>query len=303
MIRLLLTSDVSTTSRSLSFLFRGKYKSVGINNSFAIVNPSAHVSPLKTKPRNAHCVADKGVRTREDQKTMKLFGKVSSAFVIVVIASLTQSCSSLRFYLNDRERRCFNFEAQHGVRVLGHRSISNGRGQAELSLEIKATNGRVVYESHSGDAKEAMFSFITPAFDASHDYEEYEYEMEDPHAVFTACLTLSLHASMHTPNEKRAVTFWVEVDARGSGESAQGHATGSSMIRVQHALRQMQNMLKKVAIDLTQLQARERRLVKRSEATAGRLKLFAGVSLTVLIATSSLQYMHYKKLFKAKKLC
>ncbi|PXF43906.1 hypothetical protein BWQ96_06372 [Gracilariopsis chorda] len=233
--------------------------------------------------------------TRFEQKTT-----VGTTFVI---ALLIQSCGGVRFYLNDRERRCFNFEAQHGVRVLGHRSIAHGRGQAELSLEIKAANGKVVYESHSGDAKDSMFSFITPAFDAPQHYEDYEYEMEDPHAVFAACLTLSFHASMHTANEKRAVTFWVEVDARGSGESAQGHATGGSMIRVQQSLRQMQNTLKTVAIDLTHLQARERRLVKRNKATAERLKLFAGVCLTVLIATSSLQYMHYKKLFKAKKLC
>ncbi|CAN8068438.1 unnamed protein product [Agarophyton chilense] len=226
---------------------------------------------------------------------------IAALFVVVLIVS--GCCDALRFYVRDRERRCFHFEAPYGARVLGHRSIANGKGKAQLSLEVKrASGGELVYESHSGDPKDAMFSFTTPPFDNSQQYDEYDYEEDEQMAVFDACLMLSLDDTMHTTHGERAVTFWINVDYRESVKSSSGRATTQGMSRMTNALRGMHKTLKSLLMDLAELQLRERRLVRRTKATARSVGTFTAVSLTVLVAVSLVQFLHYKKLFTAKKL-
>lgn len=213
---------------------------------------------------------------------------------------------ALRFYLHDRERRCFKFDAHYGSHIIGHRSIANGKGNAELSIEVKSLSGKVIFENHSGDPKDTKFSFNTPEYYTEHpnqiDEDEYEYDPQEVAETFTACLVLTLDAAMHTGSDNRAVSFWIRTDSLDVERGSERHASEDTVGKVHTLLQQMEVTFREMIMDLEGLKRREKRLVSRSEATGRQLRLFAIVGIVVVVGTSSLQFLHFKSFFKTKKL-
>lgn len=213
--------------------------------------------------------------------------------------------------MQDRERRCFRLEAPFESRIVGHAAISNGRGSAELSIDVKDKSGHILYQSHSGHPNRASFSFQTPKYDPAHsdrdlyedDDDSYDYDPHEIEGWLDVCMVLSMDRATHDARSKRAILFWMrpeELHADEEGSSAP--ASDTNVQFVSHSLQEMQEVLKGMVADIVSLQQRERRLVDHSHITARRLVLFALSSLVVLMATSMLQYMHFKSYFKSKKL-
>lgn len=229
-------------------------------------------------------------------------------FVVLLLAFATNA-SSLRFYLHDRERRCFRFEAPYDSRVRGHAMLSNGRGSAELTLEIHDNMKKTIFHSHYDDPKKSVFSFMTPRFDPAHhadkdidDLDDYEYDPRELEGWFDACLVLSIDSS-HDSNARRAVSLWFRPeDFYDEHDNVDTNAADSEVVSVSRQLEDVQSALNHMVGDIVSLQQRERRLVDHNRYTTRRLLVLAFVSLLTLVLTSALQYMHFKTYFKSKKL-
>lgn len=208
--------------------------------------------------------------------------------------------------MHDRERQCFKFEAPHSSRVIGAASIANGKGAtAVLTLEIKTQSGKLVFESRRDGRQNEKFAFVTPDYFDSHPphiEDDYDYEDEEMTAKFEACLVLNFHEMRHIENGKRSVEFWIRPDSGNRYSVEERKASEESLETMNHALKDMQYTLKSIIGDLAALQQRERRLVNITKLTGRRLLQFAAVSIAVLLITSTLQFVHFKTYFKAKKL-
>lgn len=237
-------------------------------------------------------------------------GCSSVACFILGFLLLTQSFA-LRFYLHDQARRCFRFEAPYDARVLGHASIANGKGYAEVNIDIRDKRGHIVYQSRITNPNQASFSLKTPKFDPANiehipeeeEEEAYHYDPRDIEGWFDVCLTLYVRRTSHDVHSKRAISFWIRPqEFHPEVEGITNQASDSQVHSIAHSLQQMQDVLKTMVTDIVTLQQRERRLVDHSHATAQRLIVLAVVSLVILVVTAIFQYMHFKSYFKSKKL-
>lgn len=211
---------------------------------------------------------------------------------------------ALRFYLHDRERLCFKFQASYAARIIGTASVANGPGSAELSLDVLDPSNKSVFSSRRGSSSDAKFAFRTPDHYtgvAPEPDDDYRYEEYDLDATYTACLVLAFDEARHAAGAKRAVEFWIRPE-KSPRFASEPRAKEGTIVSVNSALEDMQETLRDIVVDLAELQQRERRLVKRTEMTSGRLLLFALLSLVVLMGTSVFQFMHFKTYFKSKKL-
>lgn len=242
---------------------------------------------------------------------MSLIGRVALLLIVTLTLTWTTPTTSLRFYMHDRERRCFRLEAPFESRIVGHASIANGRGPADLSIEVKDKPGAVLYQSHSGSPDRSSFSFRTPKFDTAHadrdlydeEEEAYDYDPREVEGWLDVCLLLSMDRSSHDPNGKRAIVFWIRPEElHPDDESSSAPATDSDVHSVSKSLQNMQDVLKAIITDMVSLQQRERRLVDHNQGTARYLVTLTVFSLFVLAITSGLQFMHFKSYFKSKKL-
>lgn len=169
-----------------------------------------------------------------------------------------------------------------------------------------------IYETHRGSSPSASdhisskFAFRTPAHhpaDGPHPDDDYLYDDYLDDATFDACLVLSFEQrGTYREGAKRAVEFWIRADGRGAIPVNQPRAKEGAMGKVNAALEDMQTSLTRIVADLSALQQRERRLVRRTTVTASRLVIFAVLSLLVIVATSTLQFLHFRTYFKSKKL-
>lgn len=231
----------------------------------------------------------------------------SSYFLLSLITLLLYLplTPALRFYLHDRERRCFKFDSSYSARVIGSASVANGPGSAELSLEVLDPSNKLVFSSQRGSSSDdAKFAFRTPDHytgAAPEPDEDYRYEEYDLDSTYTACLVLAFDEARHAAGVKRAVEFWIRPE-KSARFATEPRAKEGTMVSVNSALGDMQDILRGIVVDLAALQQRERRLVKRTEMTSDRLLLFAVLSLVVLMGTSVMQFMHFKTYFKSKKL-
>lgn len=237
-------------------------------------------------------------------------------FLLVIISLTTTPAKAVRFYMHDRERRCFRFESEYDALILAHSTVSNGKGTAELSIEVRDTRKHVIFQSHhlASDTK-TKFSFRTPKFDPTHvdrDIEEeeeeaYDYDPREMEGWFEACLTLSLDRTTHDPLSERAVTFWIKpedyhMDQEHEAHDGDNKADDEQVVSIADSLQEMQTLLQKMVTDVVVLQHRERRLVDHSQHTSKRLVILSFISFFVLIFTSVLQFTHFKTYFKSKKL-
>lgn len=217
-----------------------------------------------------------------------------------------QCVHAVRFYMHDRERRCFKFEAPYTSRIIGIASIANGKGAtAVLSFNIKSLSGKLVFESQRDGQQNGKFAFTTPDyFDTNqpHIDDDYGYEDEEMTAKFEACLVLNFHEMHHIENGRRSVEFWIRPDSGKRHPMKERKASETSIETMNNALEDMQYTLTSIVDDLAALQQRERRLVNATNLTSSRLLQFAVVSIVVLLITSTLQFVHFKTYFKTKKL-
>lgn len=232
-------------------------------------------------------------------------------FCLLVICNIVP-ISALRFYLRDRERRCFKMDAPPSSRIVGHKAIDNGKGNADLSIDVRTANGKHVYESSSRDSKHHHFSFTSPAVDKNQehrhpedyeDYEDYYDDYDDEYdVVLEICLMLTFDSHVHNAEGKRGVSFWIRAEKESVDLRAEGKATVNTVFGMARTLIEMHNSLQSIAQELSTLRQRERRLVHRHESNAKHIYLLAVLSVIVMIGTSALQFMHFKKYFQTKKL-
>eukprot|EP00177_Eucheuma_denticulatum_P001250 GFKZ01002278.1.p2 GENE.GFKZ01002278.1~~GFKZ01002278.1.p2 ORF type:complete len:242 (-),score=32.83 GFKZ01002278.1:1076-1801(-) len=225
----------------------------------------------------------------------------------LLILSCHQPCKALRFYMQDRERRCFGFHAPPSARVIGGATVGNGKGSAELSFEVKSQIGKVVFEAKRGAGENEKFAFVTPAVNDGHhedyDYEDFDYDDDDElDAKYSVCLLLAFHHTEHVSNSRRSVDFWIRPDSYTAHLITEPKAHEGSIAAIIDSMEAMQNILTAMTRDLASLQQRERRLVKHTKMTGRRLLQMAVVSVVLLTIVSVMQFLHFKTFFKGKKL-
>lgn len=208
--------------------------------------------------------------------------------------------------MQDRQRRCFQFEAAYSTRIIGVASVANGKGDAKLQFDVKSNTGKVIYSSDRGSTgKGDKFSFNTPKYNSNNDVyddEYYDYDEEELSAKYDVCLFLTFHATQHVADAKRSIEFWIRPESEMATLGEVPNAREHDLSALSVSMRDIQHSLKTMTGDLASLQQRERRLAKRIAFTAHRLTLMATLSILVLVATAVLQVMHFKTFFKSKKL-
>lgn len=209
--------------------------------------------------------------------------------------------------MQDRERRCFGFHAPPSARVIGGATVGNGKGNAELSFEVKSQTGKHIFEAKRGAGENEKFAFVTPGFNGGHqenyNYEDYDYDDDDEmDAKYSVCLLLAFHQTEHVSNSRRSVDFWIRPDSYTAHLVTEPKAHEGSIAAVIDSMEAMQNTLSTMTRDLASLQQRERRLVKHTKMTGQRLLHMAVISVVLLTIVSVLQVLHFKTFFKGKKL-
>lgn len=228
-------------------------------------------------------------------------------------AVLVPSVSGLRFFLGPHERACFGLSARGGALLHGLAHMENGRGEALLAVEISGPDG-VIFERHAQAI--GKFSVTTPKVKDSYSADPGDWEMEDDdfHAAaaadikYKACLVLTLKEGSDPDHKaRRAVSFRLyQADDGEIGSSLAGVGGKASSEKVDNmamSLRQMMSDMQGIVGDLTALQRREHSLVRRQREDARRLSYLGATSILVLVATSFLQFAHYRQFFSSKKLC
>lgn len=241
--------------------------------------------------------------------------KLSTVVSLAAIVMFYTPSQALRFYLNDREQRCFKFEAPLHTRILGHASVENGHGGAAgLSVEIRDGDHKVIYQSHPHDKRDASFSFQTSgrglprrgAHDPQHPHDEpdeYDYDERDVEGWFSACVVLMSDKPSHNAHSRRAVSFWTRSTVvPGELPNSSSRASNDRVVVIENQLLQMQQTLQGMAAELVALQDQERKLARHNAATGRRLVIYAVIAIVVSTATSALQFSHLVNYFKGKKL-
>lgn len=238
------------------------------------------------------------------------FSCVTLTLIALCVFTLATRSSCLRFYLHDRERRCFRFESPYDSKVRGHASVTNGKGSAELSVEVRDTSGKTIFHTHNDDPNKSTFSFSTPKYNpAIHadrdldDIDDYDYDPREFEGWFDVCVVLSVDRTSHDANTRRAVSFWVRPeDFYDEHNDGGANAADSQVHSVRNQLEDVQGVLNHMVGDLVSLQQRERRLVDNHQRTSKRILTLTLLAIFVMLAVTSAQFMHFKTYFKSKKL-
>ena len=135
------------------------------------------------------------------------------------------------------------------------------------------------------------------------DYDDYYDDYEEEYDVsLEICLMLSFDTHLHNAEGKRGVSFWIRPEKETVDLQSDGKATINTVFGMARTLIEMHNSLQSIAQELSTLRQRERRLVNRHESNARYIYILAVLSVIVMIGTSALQFMHFKKYFQTKKL-
>lgn len=177
-------------------------------------------------------------------------------------------------------------------------------GEVRLALTVKDSAGSTLLDTTRGNAdKGAKFSFAAPNSYRAGDVEDaYEYDDFEPSGTLSACLILTFDDAVHRPGVKRAVLFSIQPQSKLGVDTEGPPAKEGGVMAVARQMEQMEGTLNDMVGDLVALQQRERRLVKKTEATGGRLLVLSVVSYIILVAVATTQIQHYRSFFKAKKL-
>lgn len=211
--------------------------------------------------------------------------------------------------MNDHERACFGLSAHAGSRLNGHVQLENGGGSARLVLEVKQPDGVIIFEKHS--AVIGSFGVNTPGTTVSE--EEWDEEAEDDEEVgktmreYKACVVLTFDekpAGGVVARRAVRLRLWQAGRAEAGKERAGGGGESAEIVDWLNAgMKEMLKQTEGMVSDLNRLQRRERKLVKRMNNNEIVLMRVALISIAVIIATSGMQYAHYKAYFTSKKLC
>lgn len=225
---------------------------------------------------------------------------------LLICALSITGTRSLRFYLRDREKRCFSFEAPPNAVMLGEARAASGKGAPDILVHVIADrDSKTIFRRQLNHA--TKFSFRTPVAMQRHDlegddYDDYDGEDEsqfDHSGMYSACITISHARNVHHDGSKRAVFFSIR---DGHKDPKDGAATESDADQVQTAMRQMHDTLNQVIRDLALLQKRERTLLNKNQLVGARVLQLAILATLVLVATAASQVVYFKSFFKRKKL-
>lgn len=234
------------------------------------------------------------------------------ASLLCAATVLPSPLSALRFYMNDHERACFGVSAHAGSRLNGHVQLENGGGSARLVLEVQQPDGVTFFEKHS--AVIGSFGVNTPGTPGTPASEE-EWDAEDMEdedegnitREYKACVVLTFDekpAGGVVARRAVRIRLWQAGRAEAGKESAGGGGESGEVVEWLNAgMKEMLAEMQGMVTDLNRLQRRERKLVKRMNNNEIVLMRVALISIAVIIATSAMQYAHYKAYFTSKKLC
>lgn len=228
------------------------------------------------------------------------------AAAAVALAALAASAAALRFPLSPGSRRCFTEDLPTSSRIRAEVRVADGKGAMEIDVWVTTLKGAVLWHRRAPD--HGKFAFTTPpATRTEHsgidsdeeDDEEYGWMDE----TYRVCVEHQAPAGMvHAPDSSRMVYLSVSETRAGDSESG-SHAKSDAANNLQMKMRVMHESLSLLIGDLTKLQQRERKLVKRVGTTNGRLAWLCGTAVLVSAITSAIQYQYYKTYFTQKKLC
>lgn len=224
---------------------------------------------------------------------------------IFVALALVYGTNALRFYLKDGEERCFTFDAEPGAlqrgEALVERKGGNGGSNAEVNVRIVDTHPSKSHlpPLYSGLLKgSSKFSFRVPEHDHHHRYDfdddddEDEEEYAGHRAGYRACVRLTKTAGAVSFNIKSAMRDY-DSDQKASDDGVKG---------VARAMREMHETLAQLTKDISRLQQREHKLMRKNQSVGSRVVTLAALALFVLVASTALQVVYFKSFFKSKKL-
>ncbi len=235
--------------------------------------------------------------------------KATCLLGLLLIIGLTTRVTSLRFYLKNGEERCFTFDADANSVQKGEASVASkgGSGSGEAELEVRVVRSAAephdppVYTGRLRRGK-SKFSFRTPEHQhAPHHYDEDEDEVDDeeeeeyhgPRAGYRACVRLN--------GGNGAVHFNIAA-GHNDVDAADAAASDEGVKSVSVAMREMHDTLTQVTRDISRLQQRENKLMRRNAKVGSRVVSLACLALVVLLASTGVQVMYLKSFFKQKKL-
>ena len=230
--------------------------------------------------------------------------------VLTILAAIITPTTSLRFYLKNGEERCFTFDAESNSIQRGEASVatkgSSGGGEAELDVRVMSV-GSSGHETpvYSGRLRrgKTKFSFRTPEHghrNHHHNYDEDEEDEEEddeeyngPKAGYQGCIRLS--------GGNGAVYFSI-IAGHNDADPADTAASDNGVQSVSAAMRDMHTTLTQVTRDISRLQQRENKLMRRNAKVGSRIVSLACLALVVLLASTAVQVVYLKSFFKQKKL-
>jgi emp24/gp25L/p24 family/GOLD len=229
------------------------------------------------------------------------------AFIPLVCVALCASASlGFRFSLEPGTRQCFTEDLPTQSRIEAEVRVADGKGAMEIDVWITTMKGRVLWHKRAPDHGKFVFTTgsVTKTQHSgidSDDEDEVDYGWTDE--TYRICLEHQRPSgSVHPPGSSRIIAFHLTEEATGAAKGSQP-VTGEAVNTLQLRMRTMHETLSLLITDLTMLQQRERKLVKRVSSTNQHIAILSGFAIAVSLLTALLQYHYYKKYFTQKKLC
>lgn len=236
-----------------------------------------------------------------------------TCLALAVTLTLAPTVSALRFTLHPGTRQCFTEDLPTSTKIHATAAVGDGIGKMEIDVWITTMQGTVLY--HHRAPSHGKLTFTTPAAvkrsysgidNDEPDDEDYAWtdetyriclEHQNPQgAVLPAGAYRKVGFSIEDPALRKAIE-------NGERRVSHGHASDDDVENVSQKLRTMHSTMSLLISELSTLQQRERKMVKRSKKDSGRIVWLCLLAIIFCAVTAATQYAYYKSYFRQKKMC
>lgn len=212
--------------------------------------------------------------------------------LILLLFAIPSEVRSIRFYLNAGEKRCFTQEIGFERRMRGDVRVTDGKGEATVTVVIKNPEGHVIYQK--SELEHGKFSWKSDPMPEGVYDDDLDYAYAEEEKPYEICIENYARRG----HERRMIFMEMTEEYRArSREAKREHVD-----RVQESLIRMSDLLNGMIAEMSMLENRERRLVNMTKATNTRLTIFASMSFFVIVVVAAYQSRYYRSYFRTKKL-
>lgn len=256
----------------------------------------------------AGSVPNPGLRAEQDGAEALPRSRMRRAWLALALAcALAHAGSAVRFSLAPGARRCFTEDLPTRARIAAEVRVSDGKGAMDIDVWVTTLAGAVLWHRRAPD--HGKFAFTTGAatktqhsgIDGEEDDDE-DYGWVDE--TYRICVEHQLPPGrVVAGGAARTIALGLMESSLAGGDPGTLPAKDEAANRLQTRMRTMHETLSLVIGDLTKLQNRERKLVKRVKRTNVRIGYLSAIAVIVSVVTAVVQYQYYKQYFTQKKLC